>query len=140
MALLNTNEAARSDDRLGAHLLVELYGVEPARLRDGPGLMKALLEGLHAAGFSVVRESFAHPFEGGGQGVTGFVLLAQSHAAFHSYPEFGYLALDVYSCGSHDPEAAVTPLVAFVDAEREERILRRRGPDVTRAGLHETND
>ena len=83
----------RQSMRSGKHLLADLFGVDQARLRDKRRLMRTLREALRENKFDVVRESVGHQFRGGGKGVTGFVLLAQSHAAFHSYPEHGYLAL-----------------------------------------------
>ncbi len=125
---------ATARERLGVHVLAEFFGVDPDRLRDGDALLRELVGALAAHGFQIVCESNAHQFEGGGRGVTGFVLLAQSHAAFHSYPEYGYLALDVYSCGTHEPWAAVDQFAGFVEAARVQRVVWRRGPRLSAAG------
>jgi S-adenosylmethionine decarboxylase len=112
----------------GRHLLVDFFGVDAPRLRDRAGMMKTLSAALRAAGFTIVRRrSGSHKFAGGGRGVTGFFLLAQSHAAFHSYPEHNYLALDVYTCGSADPKKISDALKRFLKPRRVTAALRRRG-------------
>lgn len=114
-------------ERLGRHLLVDFYGVAPRRLRDRKALMSGLGRALKDAGFDVIREVGSHKFSGGGRGVTGFFLLAQSHAAFHSYPEFGYLALDIYSCGSHDPAPVAEAMRRRLKPKGVARSLLPRG-------------
>lgn len=89
--------------------------------------MRVLGSALTESGFNVLRRSGSHKFQGGGRGVTGFFMLAQSHAAFHSYPEYGYLALDIYSCGSHDPKPVAEELARFLRPRRVSRVLHRRG-------------
>ncbi len=89
--------------------------------------MQILGSALKERGFNVIRQSDSHKFQGGGQGVTGFFMLAQSHAAFHSYPEYGYLALDIYSCGSHDPKPVAEAVKRFLQPRRVSRVFHRRG-------------
>lgn len=110
----------------GRHLLVDFFGVAPRRLRDGKGMMEVLDRALRASRFDIIRRS-SHKFRGGGKGVTGIFILAQSHAAFHSYPESGYLALDVYTCGRHDPEPIARRLERFLRPRRVARLLHTRG-------------
>lgn len=117
-------------ERLGRHIVADFFGVAPALLRDGSRLQGALVNALEKYGFQIISQEAAHAFEGGGEGVTGFVLLSQSHASFHSYPEFGYLALDVYSCGSHDAEAVVREFSSGLEASRVEMVALTRGPRV----------
>jgi S-adenosylmethionine decarboxylase len=112
----------------GRHLLVDFFGVAPGRLRDRRGLMATLGAALKKSGFTIVRRrSGFHKFPSGGKGVTGFFLLAQSHAAFHSYPENGYLALDVYTCGEADPRRIADALKRFLKPRSAKTALRRRG-------------
>ena len=89
--------------------------------------MRVLCSSLKKNGFSIIRKTGSYKFEGGGQGVTGFVLLAQSHAAFHSYPEWNYIALDVYTCGGFDPEPIVSAMERHLDPEKVRRIFQKRG-------------
>ena len=89
--------------------------------------MRVLCSALKEAGFHILRKTGSYQFEKGGQGVTGFVLLAESHAAFHSYPEWGYMALDIYSCGRHDPRPIAKIVQAYLCPKKVVRIFRKRG-------------
>ena len=99
----------------GQHLLAELCGASPSKLGDAAGLMHCLQQALRGEGFHVL-ESALRQFEGEGSGCTAFVLLTESHAAVHTYPEALYAAVDVFSCGNRDAEAVVAALVEFLEA------------------------
>lgn len=92
---------------IGWHLLADLFGVNAVPLADAELLRGLLIEAVAASALRAVAEPVVVAFQPGG-GVTGFVVLAESHIAFHSYPERGYLAVDVFTCGPHaDPGAAL---------------------------------
>ena len=91
---------------VGQHLLADLYGVEASILRDEAGLTRLFARALRDAAFTILKQA-SHRFEGGGGGVTGVFLLSASHLAFHTYPEYNYLALDVFSCTATDPTLVV---------------------------------
>ncbi|HEX4882816.1 MAG TPA: adenosylmethionine decarboxylase [Casimicrobiaceae bacterium] len=81
----------------GIHLLGEWYGCpadKPEMLRAEP-LRKACIEAVERAGLTIVGERF-HQFQP--QGVTGAVILAESHLAIHTWPEMGSVTIDVYVC------------------------------------------
>ena len=90
---------------IGNHMLADLYGVDADRLDDSGLLAACLLEGAEACGLTTLGPPRMHCFEGGG--VTGFLLLAESHIALHTYPEHGYIAVDIFSCGPSDPVDAL---------------------------------
>ena len=100
-----------SEEVLGRHLIADMTGLSPALLRDGDRIMRVLNEALAQAGFHSIR-SVEHHFVERGAGFTGLVLLAESHAAVHTYPERGYLALDIFACGSSDPTCVMDALVS----------------------------
>ncbi len=91
---------------IGRHVLADMYGVAPALLEDGDTLCASLCTALRAAGFRILDTS-THQFPGRHAGATAVVLLTESHAAVHTYPEHQYLALDIFSCGPHDPEQVI---------------------------------
>jgi S-adenosylmethionine decarboxylase len=105
---------------IGRHLLLEHWGgaTEQCRLED------ALRGAAEAAGATVLSAHF-HPFEGGG--VTGVLLLAESHITVHTWPEHGYAALDVFLCGAAEVEAAADHLDAALRPARSERRVIVRG-------------
>ena len=81
----------------GTHLLAEWYecDLSLAGLSDAGSLRETCLSATRHSGLSVVGDVF-HQFEP--QGVTGTVLLAESHLAIHTWPESGFVTLDVYVC------------------------------------------
>lgn len=85
----------------GLHLTADLRGVDPALLlmRDGAALAALCREAVAQAGLSGVAELF-HRFAPDQEqsGITGVVLLAESHLAIHTWPELGGVTLDVYVC------------------------------------------
>jgi S-adenosylmethionine decarboxylase len=94
----------------GTHLLADLHGIAPALLAD-PGRLDALLrEAALAAGARILHSHF-HAF-GEGQGVTGVLLLAESHISIHTWPESGFAAADVFMCGACEPQRALDVIEA----------------------------
>ncbi len=69
-----------------------------------------------------------HRFKGGG--LTGYLLLSESHIAFHTYPEHRYLALDIFSCGGADSKAALSVFLAALEPGREHLTTAPRGAEI----------
>ena len=82
---------------LGQQLIVELYGCDRTLLDDPRRLERILTEAISRSGGTVIKPCF-HQFSP--HGVTGVVVIAESHVAVHTWPEFGYCALDVFTCGT----------------------------------------
>ena len=100
-----------TEEVIGHHLIADMTGLSPGLLRDGNWIMRVLNEALAEAGFHSIR-SVEHRFANRGAGFTGMVLLEESHAAVHTYPEHEYLALDIFACGSIDPSTVMDALVS----------------------------
>ncbi len=83
----------------GLHLTADLSGCDPQQplMRDTATLARHCLDAVRQAGLSPVAELF-HAFAPQGCGITGVVLLAESHLAVHTWPEIGAVTLDVYVC------------------------------------------
>lgn len=107
----------------GLHLIADFHGC--ARLDDEAFLREVLTGAARAAGARVLEARFHH--FGEGQGVTGVVLLAESHISVHSWPETGFAALDIFLCGRSDAHAALDHLRARLCPESEEISEIRRG-------------
>lgn len=87
----------------GNHVLVELWD---ASNLDEPKLIEdALLQGARDAGATVLHSHFHHfsPYSG----VSGVVVLAESHISIHTWPEKNYAAIDIFMCGDCDPHDAI---------------------------------
>lgn len=78
----------------GIHLLAEFWGGQI--IEDAEKIKEMLIEAVKRAN-NTPLEFMVHKFQP--QGVTGIVLLAESHISIHTWPEFNYVALDIYTCG-----------------------------------------
>jgi len=103
----------------GYHLMLELYGCDQEKLNSRKFLHHTVKTAVTKVGLTNLGSRF-HQFQP--HGVTGFTLLAQSHISLHTWPEFGYLVLDIFTCG----DAAQADLLAqhFLERLRPERIHR----------------
>ena len=115
---------------LGTHVLLELRECDPQLLDDLAGIRQALLSAASEVGAHVVGESF-HQFTP--QGVTGILSIAESHISIHTWPEFGYAAADIFTCGDQTmPERAAASIVAALRCRDPEITQIRRGLDGAR--------
>ncbi|MEM8929938.1 MAG: adenosylmethionine decarboxylase [Acidobacteriota bacterium] len=92
---------------------------QPARLRD------LLIDAAQRSGATVVGDTFHHFSP---QGVTGVVLLAESHLAIHTWPERAYAAVDLFTCGHLDPSPGIDFLGQSFGAGDVRRRCLMRGP------------
>lgn len=111
-------------DTRGTHLLVEIRGVSREALNDAENLERLMVAAAERAGARVLQATF-HRFQP--EGVTGFLLLEESHLAIHTWPAHGYAAVDFYTCGEADPKRAMTFLAQGLGAEQVEWLSVRRG-------------
>lgn len=81
----------------GVEWLVEAFGCEPARLADKSVLEALFQRCIHELQLKPVQSAQWHVFPAPG-GVTGLLLLAESHLAIHTFPESGFAALNLYCC------------------------------------------
>ncbi|MCS7204613.1 MAG: adenosylmethionine decarboxylase [Leptospiraceae bacterium] len=83
------------EDPLGIHYIIELYGCNSSVLDNLPEIENALNYSADIAGATIISSKF-HKFSP--QGVSGVVVIAESHLSIHTWPELGYAALDLYTC------------------------------------------
>ncbi|MFO0683255.1 MAG: adenosylmethionine decarboxylase [Sandaracinus sp.] len=114
---------------VGTHLLAEYRGIDAALLDDATGLEAILVEAAHAAGARVLDQRF-HRFDGGG--VSGFLLLAESHVSIHTWPSERRAAVDVYTCGDARPDRAHEVFLARLAPSTVEVVTLRRGARIER--------
>jgi S-adenosylmethionine decarboxylase len=93
-----------SEHSVGAHVLLDLYGVPAARLDDLEGLRASLEKAARDGGAHVVDSRFSRFLP---HGASGVVILAESHVAIHTWPELGFAAVDVFTCGPPDVASRV---------------------------------
>jgi len=93
---------------LGRHVLAEMYGCDPGALDSVERVRDVMVDSAIKAG-AEVREVAFHKFSP--QGVSGVVVISESHLAVHTWPEFGYAAVDVFTCGETvDPWDAINAI------------------------------
>ncbi len=110
---------------LGKHLLLELKDCDKEVLNDIGFLKSTLLTAASEAGATVLGESF-HQFNP--HGVSGVVILAESHLFIHTWPEYSYAAVDIFTCGnSVQPEKAAQVLIRKIGAKNHSMIEIQRG-------------
>ena len=100
---------------LGRHLLAELKTCEASRLADLPLVQEAMVQAARVSGATVVTQSFHHfaPL-----GISGVVVVAESHLAIHTWPEHCFAAVDYFTCGKGvDPLAAIHHLRLALGAQ-----------------------
>jgi len=110
---------------LGKHLLLELKDCDKEMLNDLSFLKSSLLTAATEAGAVVLGESF-HQFNP--QGVSGVVIIAESHLFIHTWPEYGYAAADIFTCGnSVQPQKAAEILVGKLGSKNHSIMEIQRG-------------
>ncbi len=107
----------------GTHLLVDLWG---ASNLDAPDFIDTTLrQAALAAGATILHSHFHHFTPNGG--VSGVVVLAESHMSIHTWPERSFAAVDVFMCGNCDPARAIPVLQEAFQPSRVDVNEERRG-------------
>jgi len=110
---------------LGRHLLTEFYGCDRDILNDVDQVKKGMEEAALRSGATIIDAVF-HLFNP--HGVSGVVVIAESHLAIHTWPEYGYAAVDLFTCGEEvDPYRAYEFLKEKLRAQFTSLIELRRG-------------
>ena len=110
---------------LGKHLLLELNDCDPKLLNDIKFIREIMLAAANESGATVLGESF-HQFSP--QGVSGVILIAESHLSVHTWPEHGYAGADIFTCGTRvKPEKAAAVIIEKLKPRTHSVILMDRG-------------
>ena len=109
----------------GTHLLVDLW--DATNLDNPEEIDRILCEAAVVAGATILHSHFHHFSPNGG--VSGVVVLAESHISIHTWPERNFAALDIFMCGSCDPYLAIPVLQHFFKPERIVLDEQRRGKE-----------
>ena len=113
-------------DVLGKHLLLELRECDSALLDDVQYIEQAMVGAAAEAGATVLEQAF-HKFDP--RGVTGIIAIAESHLCIHTWPEHGYAAVDIFTCGSgFMPEQAADLIIERLRCANPSITAIERGP------------
>lgn len=113
----------------GHHGLLDLYGCPTAILCSESSLKTALTQAAQAAQATILFSHF-HSF-GQEQGITGVLLLAESHITIHTWPEHKFAAADIFLCGTLNPDAAAHILQTALQAQAADWQQHQRGNRLT---------
>ena len=107
----------------GTHLLLDMWGTR--NLTDASAVEAILRDAAEGCGATLVHLEL-HSFAGSG-GITGIAILAESHMSIHTWPESGFVAVDIFTCGSCDPYRAIPILKRGFAPSRTQLGEHRRG-------------
>ena len=110
---------------LGTQIVAELYACDRDRLNDVAFIKQAMLTAARDSGATVVSDTFHHFSP---HGVSGAVIIAESHLSIHTWPEYGYAAVDLFTCGDTvDGEKAFKSLRDALGADQVSTMELHRG-------------
>ena len=110
---------------LGRHILVEYYGCDRELLNDVVQLEQVMVAAAREANATVINSTFHYfsPF-----GASGVVVIQESHLAIHTWPEYGYAAVDIFTCGETvDPWVSHRYLEEKLGADHASAVEKQRG-------------
>ncbi|KYD10806.1 adenosylmethionine decarboxylase [Heyndrickxia sporothermodurans] len=111
-------------ETMGRHVISELWGCDFEKLNNMDFIEKTFVEAALKSG-AEIREVAFHKFAP--QGVSGVVIISESHLTIHSFPEHGYASIDVYTCGNLDPNIAANYIAESLNAQKRETMELPRG-------------
>lgn len=123
------DDVAQTQNRpAGVHAIIELYDCPSDLLNDEAYVRDAICRAAEVAGAHLLNIS-SHGFAP--HGVTALALLAESHISIHTWPETGYAAADMFTCGQQDRAvAAVKYMVRQFQAGRHSTTYLSRGGEI----------
>lgn len=110
---------------MGRQIVAELFDCDPRAINSLPKVRRAMERAARASNSTVVQSAF-HKF--GRMGVSGVLVIAESHISIHTWPEYKYAAVDVFTCGDFTrPEEAVNVLAQCFATKRVLKKTLMRG-------------
>lgn len=110
---------------LGRHILIEFYNCDNNKLKNSDYIKEIMNEAAIKSGATIVESCF-HNFNP--YGVSGVVIIAESHLTIHTWPEFNYAAVDIFTCGETiNPWTAEVFINTALKAEKSDSIEISRG-------------
>ena len=116
----------------GVHLMVDGYGCDPASLEDMSLIYNFLDEYPVEMDMTKIMPPYVFRYNGAvpeDWGVSGFVLIAESHISIHTFPDKQYFSLDMFSCKPFDTEQAVERIKKYFKFQKYEMRVLDRGQE-----------
>jgi S-adenosylmethionine decarboxylase len=131
---LNPSQTVLSD--FGPHLMMDCRQCDLGLISDVAYVFKMLNELPDAIGMTKITQPYVFPYEGKipeDKGITGFVVIAESHLAFHSFVDKDYFFFDIFSCKDFDVQKVVDYIIAAFKVNHYEMHRVNRGRDFPRS-------
>lgn len=111
---------------LGRHLIMELQGCDPEKLKNEELVERLLIEAAQSSELTImgVKSHFFNP------GTTSMVIVGESHLSIHTWPEHNYAAVDIFVCRNKDPWGAYEVIVNTLRPKKVRVLEIKRGIDV----------
>lgn len=132
-AMTNQNEMT---NEFGPHLMLDCRGCDPAKIGDVQAVFNFLYELPNRIGMTKITQPYVFPYSGlvpEDKGVTGMVIIAESHLTFHSFTEKDYFFFDLFSCKPFDTDLVTQYVVDYFGVSSYERHEKSRGLDFPRS-------
>ena len=116
---------------LGTHVIAELFSCNEFHINNTKKVEEVMLAAAKLSRATVIKHFF-HKFSP--YGVSGVVVIAESHFTIHTWPEYGYVAVDIFTCGEFDYQSALNYIKNKLETERCSVFQFQRGilPDIGR--------
>lgn len=124
---------AHSVQPLGQHITVDIF--EASNLVGEQHIENMMIDCANAAKATILK-THLHPFETNG-GVSGMIILAESHISIHTWPEYHFAAMDIFMCGDANPELCLSVIEQCFKPKKMVINTLTRGGNVNRLGQFE---
>ncbi len=122
-------------ESFGPHLMLDLSECNPDKLSDYNHVFNILDELPDKIGMTKITQPYVFPYSGlvpEDKGITGTVIIAESHISIHSFQEKDYCFVDVFSCKHFDVDLAAEYLISAFESKKYEKYVVNRGKDFVR--------
>jgi S-adenosylmethionine decarboxylase len=122
---------------MGPHLMLDCRHCDPHKIADLAYIFRVLDELPERVGMTKITQPYVFPYSGlvpEDKGVTGFVVIAESHLSFHSFTEKDYFFFDLFSCKPFDADAVRQYIMDAFDVQDADVHYVERGRDFPRMG------
>jgi len=116
---------------LGTHVIAELFNCNELHINDLKKVEEVMMAAAELSSATIIKPFF-HKFSP--YGISGVIVIAESHFTIHTWPEYGYAAVDIFTCGDLNHQAALDHIKNELEAERCTVFQFQRGilPEISR--------
>ena len=125
-------------ETFGMHLMIDGYGCDRSKLESEEFIYRFLDEFPDDIGMTKIMRPSVLKYSGTGVdecGISGFVLIAESHVSIHTFPATGYVSIDIFSCKSFDLAAAESEIIGRFGITRVDKNILDRGVEYPRDAI-----